>query len=150
MLFGVSGSLTGLTWLFSLADRARPTDDLHFEDVVKVPGIYPSGHVVYGVLVFGMIAYLAYRYMKPGTRRTVLIWTMISAAVLMGPSRVVELDHWPADVVGSYLLAMPFLLILIWIDRHPTSQPGGRLFGLAVRARRVEDAARKRLSSGWH
>ena len=150
ILFGVSGSLTGLTRIISLADRARPTDDIHFGDAVKVPGIYPSGHVVYGVLVFGMIAYLAYKHMKPGLKRTLLIWTMISAAVLMGPSRVVELDHWPADAVGSYLLSLPFLLVLIWIHRHPTSQPGGRLFGVAVRARGVEDAVRKRLLSGWH
>ncbi len=147
ILFGVSGSLTAVTRVINLADRARPTTDFRFDEIVKEAGIYPSGHVVYGVLVFGMIAYLAYKHMKPGVLRTALIAFMIAIAVLMGPSRVVELDHWPADVVGSYLLSIPFLLLLIWIDRHPVTQPGGRVYELAVSARAVEDAVRRRLVS---
>ena len=142
-------ALAMLSWL-SLADRARPTEDLRFEEIVTEAGIYPSGHVVYGVLVFGMIGYLAYMHMRPGIWRTSLIIFMAALAILMGPSRVIELDHWPADTVGSYLLSVPFLLALIWIDRHPVSRPGGWLYQLFARARIVEDAVRARLFPGRH
>lgn len=150
ILFGISGSLTAVTRIASLADRARPTDDFRFDEIVKQPGIYPSGHVVYGVLVFGMIAYLAYKQLRPGIVRTSIIVFMVAMAVLMGPSRVIELDHWPADVVGSYLLSIPFLLLLIWIDRHPMTQPGGRIYRLAYYAKSVEDTARRRIIPGKH
>lgn len=150
ILFIVSGSLTGLTPVTNLADRARPTDDFRFEEIVKEAGIYPSGHVVYGVLVFGMIGYLAYKHMRPGLWRTALIVFMALIAVLMGPSRVMELDHWPADVVGSYLLSVPFFLVLIWLDRHPVSQPGGWIYRVAMYAHSVEQALRRRLLSGRH
>lgn len=150
IMFVISGGLTGVTRIINLADRARPTTDFRFEEIVKESGIYPSGHVVYGVLVFGMIAYLAYKHMRPGFFRNLLIAVMIAMAVLMGPSRVIELDHWPADVVGSFVLSIPFLLVLIWIDRHPTTQPGGRIYGLALYAKSLEDAARRRLFPGWH
>ncbi len=150
LLFAVSGSLTGLTRIIELADRSRPTPDFRFEDVFKHSGIYPSGHVVYGVMVFGMIAYLAFKLMQPGLLRTSVVGLMLVIVVLMGPSRVIELDHWPADVVGSFLLAVPFLLVLIWIDRHPVSQPGGWIYGLAMYAKSVEDRIVQRLFSGRH
>lgn len=147
ILFGISGSLTGVTRIINLADRARPTEDLRFEEIVTEAGIYPSGHVVYGVLVFGMLAYLAYKHMRPGIGRTSLIVFLTAIAILMGPSRVIELDHWPADTVGSYLLSIPFLLILIWLDRHPMSQPGGRIYRLA---QGVDRATLGRVFPGRH
>ncbi len=147
IFFFVGGALTGLTRVTNLADRARPTEDLRFEEIVTEAGIYPSGHVFYGVLVFGMIAYLAYKHMPSGISRTLLITLMVALAVLMGPSRVIELDHWPADTVGSYLLSIPFLLLLIWIDRHPKTQPGSRIYGLAQSA---EQAVKRRVFSGGH
>lgn len=147
LFFFASGSLTGLTRIINLADRARPTEDLRFNEIVAEAGIYPSGHVFYGVLVFGMIAYLAFKHMRPGMARAFLITLMVALAILMGPSRVIELDHWPADTLGSYLLAIPFLLLLIWIDRHPKTQPGSRIYGLAQRA---EYAVRRRVFSGGH
>ncbi len=150
ILFGISGSLTGITRIVELADRARPTADFRFEEIVKQSGIYPSGHVVYGVMVFGMIAYLAYRNMKPGVIRNLLIASMVAIAVLMGPSRVVELDHWPADVVGSFLLSIPFFLVLIWLDRHPVTQPGGWIYRLAIHGKSVEDRVVRRLVPGRH
>ena len=52
-----------------------------------------------------------------------------------------------ADTVGSYLLSIPFLLLLIWIDRHPKTQQGSRIYGLAQRA---EHAVRRRVFSGGH
>jgi undecaprenyl-diphosphatase len=147
ILFGISGALTGLTAVSNLSDRARPTPDFQFVEIVSDAGGYPSGHVVYGVMVFGMIAYIAYKQMRPGAIRSLVIVSMIATTVLMGPSRVIELDHWSADVVGSYLLSIPFLLLLIWLDRHPQLQPGSRIYD---RAMRPYMALSTRLFSGRH
>ena len=132
LLFALAGSLTAVTAVANIADRARPTEDLRFVQIVSDAGGYPSGHVVYGVLVFGTIAYLAFKHMRPGRARSIVTAVMVAIAVLMGPSRVVELDHWPADVVGSYLLSVPFLLGLIWLDRHPQMSPGGTVHSQAL------------------
>ena len=111
---------------------------------------YPSGHVFFGVLVFGMIGYIAWKQMRPGILRTSMILLMASIVILMGPSRVIELDHWPADTFGSYLLAVPFFLALIWLDRHPTTQPGGRVYAVFELGERIEDRLVTRLLSGRH
>ncbi len=150
ILFGISGSLTAFTVITNLADRARPTPDLRFEEIVKESGIYPSGHVFFGILVFGMIGYIAWKQMRPGILRTAAVTLMAAIAILMGPSRVIELDHWPADTFGSYLLATPFFLVLIWLDRHPVTQPGGWVHGIFAAGKRVEDGVRRRLYSGRH
>ncbi|MBT5319272.1 MAG: phosphatase PAP2 family protein, partial [Chloroflexi bacterium] len=93
-------------------------------------GGYPSGHVIYAMLVFGMLAYLVGYYMKPGRSRTALRVLLVVLVLTMGPSRVINLDHWAMDVFGSYLLALPFLLTAIWL--HP------RLPGWLDRAPRLQ------------
>lgn len=78
------------------------------------------------MLVFGIIAYLAARYGAPSTWRTALVWALLAIVVLMGPSRVVNVSHWPADVVAWYLIGLALILstmwlherMLPWLDRH--------------------------------
>ncbi|MDP6821998.1 MAG: phosphatase PAP2 family protein [Dehalococcoidia bacterium] len=112
-----TGGITALTRITDLASRPRPTEDLQWTEAVFGAGGYPSGHVIYAVLVFGILAYLAGRYMTPGRPRTALRVLLVMLVVTMGPARVINLDHWAGDVIGSYLLALPFLLTAIWL--HP-------------------------------
>jgi undecaprenyl-diphosphatase len=120
------GALTAPISLMELAHRPRPMDDLTFSDVVLGKGGYPSGHTLYAVLVFGIIAYLAARYGAPSKWRTALVWAILVVVVLMGPSRVVNVSHWPADVIASYLIGLALILSTIWLhertlpwlDRH--------------------------------
>jgi len=112
-----TGAITALTRITDLASRPRPTDDLQWSEVVFGLGGYPSGHVIYAVLVFGMLAYLAGFYMKPSWQRTVLRTPLVIVVITMGPARVINLDHWAMDVLGSYLIALPFLLTAVWV--HP-------------------------------
>ncbi len=44
-----------------------------------------------------------------------------SLAALMGPGRVIDGEHWPADVIGGYLIGLPLLFALIWL--HPRVLP---------------------------
>ncbi|HJM52931.1 MAG TPA: phosphatase PAP2 family protein [Dehalococcoidia bacterium] len=123
------GGLAALTRITDLASRPKPNAELEWTDAVFGSGGYPSGHVVYAVVVFGILAYLAGVYMTPSRGRTALRIFLMVLVVTMGPARIIELDHWAMDVVGSYLLSAPFLLVAMWL--HP------RLPGWLSRAPRL-------------
>lgn len=117
LTYFATGGISALTRIIDLASRPRPNAELEWSDAVFGSGGYPSGHVVYAVVVFGILTHLAGVYMKPGRARFALRVFLVSLIVTMGPARIIELDHWAMDVIGSYLLALPFLLIAMWV--HP-------------------------------
>ena len=120
-MLGVAGLLTAATKVTDLADRPRPTPGLEWNFAYTGEGGFPSQHVIYAVLVFGLIAYFSFRCIK----RPLLRWTMIGIfgglAALMGPGRIIDGEHWPADVIGGYLISLPLLFALIWL--HPRVLP---------------------------
>lgn len=72
---------------------------------------FPSGHVVHAIAVFGLLLFLTYR-----TRRSPLwLWivrlVLLLLIVLMAPSRVLEGEHWPSDVVEGALYGLFWLII---------------------------------------
>ncbi len=112
-ILGLAGLLTAPTRLVDLAARPRPTADLKWGQTIFGEGGFPSGHVVYSVLVFGTLAFLLQRYEPPSQFRRLtvaILWTLI---VSMGPIRIAQLEHWPADVVASYLFGLAFLAVVI-------------------------------------
>lgn len=118
VLLALAGSVTGLTKLADLARRPRPNDDLTWGEIVVGEGGYPSGHVVYTVMVFGLLAYLASRHVERRGTRLVLRGGAAVLIVVTGPSRLIEGDHWPADVIAGYIIAIAGLAAVIWIDRR--------------------------------
>ena len=120
-LLGLAGLLTAATKITDLADRPRPTPGLEWNFAYTGDGGFPSQHVIYAVLVFGLIAYFSLKYV----RRPLWRWTMVGMfaglAALMGPGRVIDGEHWPADVIGGYLISLPLLIALIWL--HPRVLP---------------------------
>jgi undecaprenyl-diphosphatase len=123
VLFLVAGSLTAVTKVSDLASRPRPTSELEWTTVVYGEGGYPSGHVVFAVVVFGFLLHLARRHEPPGAVRTALSVGLTVLIVASGPARLVEADHWPADVVAGYLLAFPLLAGAVWLDRRMVPAP---------------------------
>ena len=117
----VLAGLAAVASLIDLASRPGPTQDFTFGGVVLGKVGYPSGHVVYAVIVLGMLAFLVNRYGGPSKARATLAWALVTVVVLMGPSRLVEMAHWPADVAGGYLIGLTLLLSTIWLhDRVPS------------------------------
>jgi len=75
---------------------------------------FPSGHVVHAFAFFGFLLFLSVRSWSPltGSVHSSRLWpwalwairaVLVALIVLMGPSRVLEGEHWPSDVVGGAL-----------------------------------------------
>ncbi len=74
---------------------------------------YPSGHVLFFVVFFGFLAYLAWIYLT-GFSRIMVISLCTGLIILIGPSRVFLGAHWATDVAGSYLVGAFWLFVLIF------------------------------------
>jgi PAP2 superfamily len=100
---------------------------------------FPSGHVTHVIAFYGFLLYLCHTawtrlgntaYIEgrqasrhgldraqahPAWRATLVVVQVICAyfIVFIGPSRVLEGEHWPSDVVASYLLGALVLAAVI-------------------------------------
>jgi membrane-associated phospholipid phosphatase len=116
VLLGLAGACTGLTRLGDLVNRPRPTSTVEWTGYSFGNGGYPSGHVVFSVLVLGTVAVLARRHATP----RIAMWIVGSMQLLIAVTswtRVSRLEHWPLDVMGGGLMAAAGLLGIIWL--HP-------------------------------
>jgi undecaprenyl-diphosphatase len=82
---------------------------------------YPSGHVVYAVVLAGSLAILAARRAR---------WDLVALAmafvVVMGPSRVWMGSHLPSDVLAGYVFGLGWLVTaarLPWFRPATTKPP---------------------------
>ena len=130
LTFLVAGGLTLAVRLAEFPYRPRPTDDLVWTLAVRGSSSYPSGHVVYAALVFGLLAYLASRHLPRFRLHAVLVSLPAIIAIAMGPARIIVKDHWPADVAGGYLISLPLLMGVIWAHAHLPSWLGRRAPGV--------------------
>lgn len=97
---------------------------------------YPSGHTVYGVVMFGSLAWIAWAH----HRRDISV-VLVALLLLMGPFRVIADAHFVSDVVAGYLAGVAWLLtaalltgaggtapeLSAWrraVDREPVTSPG--------------------------
>src|SRR5437763_1258483 len=97
--------------------RPRPSDHgLHILHVITTYYSFPSGHVVHAVAFFGFVLFLTWQ-----TRRLApLLWpvraVLIALIALMGPSRELEGEHWPSDVLGGLLYGAFWLILGLHLD----------------------------------
>jgi undecaprenyl-diphosphatase len=74
---------------------------------------FPSGHATLYTIFLGLLAYLAWRRLRPGWSRRLSLAICLGLMVLVGPSRVYLGQHWPSDVLAGYLLGSGLLLMII-------------------------------------
>jgi undecaprenyl-diphosphatase len=77
---------------------------------------FPSGHATQYTIFLGLLAYLAWRRMRPGWFRRLIVTACLSMIALVGPSRVYMGQHWPSDVLGGYLLGGGLVLLIISVS----------------------------------
>lgn len=101
--------------LKELIHRARPfpvpIDSNRFLQVINQYS-FPSGHVLFFVVFFGLFAYLAWLNFT-GHSRILVVLVCAALIILIGPSRVFLGAHWASDVLGGYIIGTIWLLILI-------------------------------------
>ena len=112
----LAGCMTGLTRISDIVGRSGPNENFVFYDsnFIYGEGGYPSGHIVYAIMIFGMIAYLSEKHSTRGAGKIVK-YSMLLLILLNLWTRISGLHHWPGDVVGGVLLSVPALLIVVWL-----------------------------------
>ena len=107
-------------WLREILARPRPTDSL--VEVIGGPQgfSFPSGTTLHTLLFYGILLYLANRYIS--SRRHVYTLGTLTALYVCASGIWVVYDgrHWFLDAMGGYLYGAFYLLLLIaslnWIE----------------------------------
>ena len=116
-VFQLAASGTGLvsTIVKSFMQRPRPVAGRDIR-VVAAPlhgASLPSGHVLAYVGVYGWMAIMADRRIKPRLLRRLAVGALTTLVAAVGPSRVYLGHHWPSDVLASYLMGSSYLAALV-------------------------------------
>lgn len=89
-----------------IVGRPRPVSSLVDVLVPERGNSFPSGHVMFYTVFFGMLCFLVWAYVqRPWVRwsSAVIPTTLI---LLIGPSRMTLGSHWLSDVIAAYLLGL--------------------------------------------
>jgi len=83
---------------------------------------FPSGHVLTYVGVYGWLAIVAQRLVRPPRLRRLVVAALTTLIAAVGPSRIYLGHHRPSDVAASYLLGSSYLAALFLAYRRISSR----------------------------
>ena len=97
--------------------RTKPRIGL---DVLHAGGMsYPSGHASNAIFIWGVIAYLIYRYAHVDRYRGRLASAGVATmALTVCTVSLIRNTHWFSDLFGGLLLGGALLVLIIAIDRY--------------------------------
>ena len=117
VVLGLAGAFTALTRIGDIVERPRPTASGAWTDYHFGNGGYPSGHVVFMVLMLGTVVLLARHYSSPGVTRRLTVLAFALSGVTAW-TRISDLKHWPLDVLGALTMATAALYGVSYVERH--------------------------------
>lgn len=121
--------MAGTAWLVALVvkylfNRPRPPARLWLQ-TPDPTGSFPSGHTTTAVVVLLIVCVLVWRLRR---LRWVVMVVGLSYVLAVGASRLYLGDHYPTDIIGSFLtVAASVLLVSAVTDLPQVRQLGARL-----------------------
>lgn len=111
----VVGAVAAQELLFTVAKYigGRPRPDEALALVAETSPSFPSGHAVRATVVFGLIAYLAFKSFRSTWARALTVSAYLVAVLLVTTSRVYLGAHYVSDVWGGMLLGAALLAAII-------------------------------------
>lgn len=83
---------------------------------------FPSGHSLITVSLYGLIALLLFKYLKPSCLKKILIILFLLVPVLVGISRIYLGVHYPTDVLAGWFSGFLWIKFCFWIINHLEQQ----------------------------
>lgn len=108
--------------LKELFQRPRPADPL-VEGITNYS--FPSGHALMSIAFYGLLIWMAGKYIKNRSLRIGLIVFLVLLIGLIGFSRLYLRVHYPSDVIAGYCIGILWLWCCLLVTRrfHPVSTP---------------------------
>jgi undecaprenyl-diphosphatase len=104
--------------LKEIIERPRPTPDLI--NVTCEPNStfsFPSGHSEGAFVLYGLIFYFAWIYVRDARLRVPMQAACVWIALVTGIERVYSGCHWPSDVIGGFYAGSLVLAVVIVVHR---------------------------------
>lgn len=101
-----------------LVGRERPHPDVYQVYYLVAEPSFPSGHTFFYTALFGLLFYVLWTRVGPSLLRAVGLLLTGVLVLLVGLSRVYLGAHFPADVLGGYVLGGLWLAGTIAVYRR--------------------------------
>ena len=118
-MFGVAGSGIVSSVLKAAFGFARPIDTL----IAAHEATFPSGHMLSGAVVYGLLASLVLRSNIAAWKRATVTTLLLLFIACIGVSRLYLGVHWPSDILGSLALALICLALLLFFLDYDRPMP---------------------------
>ena len=89
----------------------RPLNEI----VTEMNNSFPSGHVTGTIVLFGLLAYIAWKHWRTTKIRVSATMIYASVTAVVGFDRIYLNVHWLSDVIGAVLLGSFWLAFSIYI-----------------------------------
>lgn len=117
------GEVTLFLATASIIGRARPPVE-HLGPDLPPTSSFPSGHVAAAATLYGSVVVLVFAYVRARWRWLVLAGAVV-AVLLVAAARLYYGVHYPTDVLGSLVLALPWLAVCARVLPPGPSRPPG-------------------------
>jgi len=113
VLVTVLGSIITTAILKHLFERPRPSLALYYLDSLS----FPSGHTTSAMALYGVVIYLALKYLPKTNYRHFFVVATTLMIVLVGCSRLYLGFHYLSDVLAAYTVALLWLFGTIYVSK---------------------------------
>ena len=133
MLVALDKKTISLSFVFSVMGIAFINQLLKFtvkrirpnvNRLIEIGGYsFPSGHAMVSTVLYGLLSYIAYKFIKTKCLRNFIIFVNVLLILLIGISRIYLGVHYFSDIMVGWLVSVLFLIIVInYLEKKVFSQ----------------------------